>query len=44
MENELLALEVQNSRGVRVYAPPENFENLGLLEYISYILSEQELG
>ena len=43
MENELLAPKVQNSREVRGYAPPENFENLGLLECISCIL-EQELG
>ena len=42
MENELLAPKVQHSRGSRGM-PPENFENLGLLECISCIL-EQELG
>ena len=43
MENELLAPKLQNLRGIRGYAPPENLENLGLLECISCIL-EQELG
>ena len=30
------------SRGVRGHAPPENFENLGLLECISRILGHEE--
>ena len=43
MENEILAPKAQDSREIRGYSPPENFENLGLLECISCIL-EQELG
>ena len=30
--------KARGSRGVRGHAPPENFENLGLLECISRIL------
>ena len=33
--------KAQASRGVRGHAPPENFENLGLLECISRILGHE---
>ena len=33
--------KLQASRGVRGHAPPENFENLGLLECISRILGHE---
>ena len=32
---------VRACRGVRGHAPPENFENLGLLECISHILGHE---